>query len=162
MNVWCFFLIAIKALYIPGSGTWMTRSFFIPGLCTKLDTGRTSKLLNRSAKKQTILARIESWVYTTSSILKWQKLKGNESLQNLCTNCMLYRESAMLWLFELLSVAESDTFPTMPAISDQLSFSGQYKAIRAHNEKPSDMSDRSCSRENFCDNCCWNEIIRKY
>ena len=143
-------------LNIPGSGTCMTRSFFIPGLWTKLETGRTSNPWNRSAKKQVMFDRMESCTYTTSSMLKWQTLKGSESLQNLCTNWMLYKESAMLWLFELLSVA-SEVVPAIPAISDQFNFSGQYKAIREHNANPSDTSDRSWSWENFCDNCCWNK-----
>ena len=150
----------VVGVNIPGSGTCMTRSFFMPGLWTKLATGRISKPVNRSAKKQVIFDRIESWRYTTSSMLKWQKLKGNESLQNLWTNWMLYKESAILWLFELLSVDDSVTFPAIPAISDQFSFSGQYSAIRAHNANPSDISDRSRRRENLRDSCCWNEILQ--
>ena len=141
--------------FIPGSGTFIILSLFIPGLWMKVVTGRTSNPLNKSAKKQTMFDLIESWRYTTSSILKWQKLNGRASRQNLWTSWMLYKESAILWLFELLSVDDSELSPAIPAISDQFNLSGQYKAINAHNAKPSEISDRSCRRENFCDNCCW-------
>ena len=60
----------------------------------------------------------------------------------------------MLWLLELLSVEDTELSPAMPAISDQFNFSGQYKASKAHNANPSDISDRSWRRENFCDSCC--------